>query len=809
MTLPHTLHTALRSLLRTRSFTAIAVLTLALGIGLSAAVFTVAEALLIRKLPVQDQDRLVTLWGETRDNSLTNFPLTLRQARDFASTTRTLHSVAWFAYEGAWPVAVQDGDQLTRLRRALVSGNYFEVLGARPLLGRTLQPTDDMVGAAPVAVLSAATWARQFGSDPAVVGRQFTATEFGTTYTIVGVMPAGLEYPAGSEFWTPFVPARLKAEFDTTAYTALDLVGRLAPGASAAGARTELTTFFSRAGTSPFARNLRGVVSSLPHVILGDTRPAVLACTVAAALLLLITSINVANLLLVRGLGRTRELAVRSALGAARGQLVTQLLAENALLALAGGVVGVGVAALAVQGFLHIAPASVPLLDTVRINLTALGGALGITGLAMLLSGLAPALVSARTDAQEALRAGSKSGGSRRGRLVRETLVAAQVALAVLMLSAAALLGRSFLKLDGANLAFEPGRLLIAELALREDQYGTVQEQQPLIERVVAAVRATAGVEAVSPVVAVPFSGSGGWDGRAAVAGQALAEVSENPMFNMELVEPEYFEAFGLVPVSGRTLTEADRDGTEPVVVVSATMARRYWPDGNVIGQQLRMGQRLERSLTVVGVVPDTRYRDLREPRATVYYPMAQSFFPYVPTTLAIRTSGAPLGLVPALRRAVGEVAAGVAVSSAAPFEEHLSGQVALPRLNAVLLAVFATAAVVLAAIGLFGVMATAVRQRTHELGVRMALGATARDVRLLVMGRGLAVAAVGVAVGLGGALLVNPSLAALLYEVSPTDAATLAGVTLLLLGVTALATFVPARASTRIEPNVVLRGEE
>jgi predicted permease len=804
-----TIGAAFRSLVRTQGFAFTALLTLALGIGLSTAVFTVADALLLRKLPVQDQDRLITLWGETRDNSFANFPLTLRQTRAFASGAHTFQGVAFFAYEGAWPVAVRDGDHLTRLKRALVSGNYFDVLGARPMLGRALQPSDDVVGARPVAVITAAMWQRQFGKDPNIVDRRFTSVEFGTTYSIVGVMPAGLEYPRGTDFWSAFIPARLKSENDTTAYTALDLVARLAPGATADNARTELTAYFARTEASSWMRDLRGVVTTLPRTVLGDTRPAVLAFVVAAALLLLITCINVANLLLVRGLGRMREIAVRSALGATRSHLVAQLLAENVMLAVGGGMLGVAVATAAMQGFLTLAPASVPLLGSVHLNTTALVGAIGITGVAMLLFGLAPAFVSARADAQEVLRSGARQSASARSRFVREALVAAQVALAVLLLSAAALIGRSFTKLAGANLAFDSSRLLIAELALRFDQYDSVDKQVPLLRQLLTTLRSTPGVQAVSPVVAVPFSGYGGWDGRAGVDGQSEADAAKNAMFNMELVTPAYFETFDIAVIHGRALTDADGQGAEPVVVVSESVARRYWPGQNPLGKHLRMGQSLERALTVVGVVPDTRYRDLRTPLPTVYFPLAQSFFPFAPTTLAIRTSTAPALLVAAIRRAVSETAPGVVLASAAPFDAYMEGPLALPRLNAFLLAVFAVTAMVLAAIGLFGVVTTTVRQRTRELGVRMALGATTHDVLALVMGRGLAISGIGVALGLTGALVANHLLSALLYEVSPTDTGTLAGVTLLLLAVAALATLGPARASARIDPVVALRGDD
>jgi putative ABC transport system permease protein len=376
----------------------------------------------------------------------------------------------------------------------------------------------------------------------------------------------------------------------------------------------------------------------------------------------------------------------------------------------------------------------------------------------------------------------------------------------VLVLSSAGLIARSLIKLERANLAFEASHLLIGELAFRYAQVDNREKQLALLGKLLPEVRAVPGVRAVSPVVAVPFSGPGGWDGRPASEGQSEAEASSNPILNMEVVVPDYFRTFGIAALRGRVFTDEDREGAPHVVVISQSAARHYWRDADPIGKRLRMGAKLERAFTVVGVVPDTRYRELREARPSIYFALRQSFFPFSPLTLAIRTTGPPADLVPALRAAIGAVDPGVALASAAPFETFLDTPLAQPRLNALLLSVFAVAAVALAAVGLFGVMATMVRQRTRELGVRMALGATARDLWRMVIGRGLAIAATGSLVGLAGALLANRLLAAMLYEVSPTDGATLALVTALLLGVAALASLIPARSSTRIDPVIALR---
>jgi putative ABC transport system permease protein len=803
-TIANEVRVALRQFRRAPGFALGTVLILSLGIGLSIAVFTVADALLLRRLPVTDQNQLVALWGELRNRGFDHYPLGLDEARDFARRSRRLEQVGFVGYEGAWPITLRSGDATFRLRRALVSGSLFDALGARPVLGRALRPTDDVAGAAPVLVMSYAAWQQQFAGDPHVLGRRLLAFDNAVTYTVVGVMPRGLDYPRGVEVWLPIMTTVPKASLE---YVAVDIVGRLARGALPDAAREELGSFFHR-DSAGAREEFGGVGHSLPRLVLGDTRPALLVFSAAVGLLLLITCANVANLLLVRGLGRVREIAVRSALGAGRRQLVRQLLTENALLAVTSGALGVAIAAGAVRLFLALAPGDFPRVDEIRWSGTIVLAALTITGIAMLVFGLAPAILTSRMELQEVLRSGARQSRTRGSRRLTELLVVGQMALALVVLSAAAVIVRSLINLERSRLGLEPSHLLIAELALRYDQFDTRTKSLALLDRLLPAVEAIPGVRAVSPVVAIPFSGNGGWDGRFIAEGQSPSEAAANPMFNMEVVTPRYFTALGVPVLRGRAFTDADRENSTPVVMLSQSAARHYWPNADPIGKRLKFADTSTTRLSVIGIVPDTRYRELRTARPSVYFPLRQPFFPYVPTNLAIRSAVPPAGLIPTVRRVVAESEPGVTVSSAAPFDEYLERPLAQPRLNALLLGVFAGSALLLAAAGLFGVMASMVRQRTREIGIRMALGATPREVWRLVLRRGMTLAAAGTLLGLLGAVTTNYLLKGLLYEVSPSDAPTMGLVVALLLGVGALASLIPARSSSSIDPISALRAD-
>jgi len=787
------------------NFPKIAVVTLAIGIGAATAVVTVAEALLFRPLPVAAEDRLAILYGATPDGQFPNVPLTLDELIEFQRQSRALGQIAYHTFRGAATETFRGANRALQLRISLVSGNWFEILGTNPALGRAFRPDEDTRGSAPVLVLSHSAWQQHFAGDSGVIGRQITLATSGHSLEIVGVMPPGLEYPRGTEAWTPLTAYSIaNGSFELTS-NELDMLGRLAPNATHDQARAELSTFFSRLPTPGWRSEARGVVHGFREMILGDVRPAMRIVLLAAAMLLLIACVNVSNLLLIRSIDRARELVVRAALGASRWRVVRHQLAETGRLAIAAGIAGTMVAVVGVKLFLALAPPGLPRLDTV-VDRQALAVAIGLTILSLVISGLAPAVLASRVNAGDVLRAGTKQTMSKRFRLVGETLVAAQVALAVIALSAAALVTRSFINLQRTDLAFEADHLVAADLVIPTDRLADKARHRDLLNRFGDRLTSMPGVRSVTPVLSVPFIGSGGGiDGRVALPGQGAEERQRNPIVNMEIVTPSYFATIGTPVLQGRAFTDADREGAPGVVIVSASTARALWPGQDPIGKRVEMGR--NRELSVVGVVPDTRYRDLRSDRPSVYFPLAQSFFPVAPTKLLVKTEGT-VSATSLIRQVVAEVDPDVTVANVATLEEHLEGPRAQPRLNSMILGAFAVAALTLAAIGLFSVMSTMVRRRSREIGIRMALGATSREVGTMVIVRGLIIATAGTLAGIVGARATGTLMSGLLYEIDQSDILTTASVSLAVLLVAIIASVEPARTGSRVEPVVALRAE-
>lgn len=793
---------AFRQLRRAPGFTVTAILTLALGIGLSTAVFTVANAVLIRRLPVAAQERLILLWGESQDGKRSKIPLTLEMVHALQRQSRSLESVAFFAFRGAVPAPIRAGDRVLPIQLGLVSGSFFEVLGCQAEIGRGLRPEDDVEGAAPVVVLSHRAWKRDFGGDPSIVGKSVSMIYTNRRYKIVGVMPIGLEYPGETDIWAPLVAYGAAGGFLDVLSGELNVLARLRPNASSAQAGAELTALFAESDSHARGCGVRGAAQSLSDVVLGNFKAAILLVSLVAALLLFITCVNVANLLFVRALGRTREFALRSALGANRGRLVSQLLAESFLLSLGGGLAGVGLARIALKAFVIAAPNNAPRIDEIHLDGTAIVSAIFITSAAMLMSGLGPAVFASRSFAQGSLPAGSRhTSGRELGRLA-ELLVVAQIALAAITLVTAGLVTRSLMKMESLDLAFDPHQVVVTVLAMSPDRLSDAAKQRSALDLIVSKVRALPGVRAVTPVIAMPFVGDGGGvDGRMSVAGQGNDERARNPIEDLEVASPDFFATLRIPVLRGRSFAAGDRKGSPPVIVVSSSVAEHFWPGSNPIGMQLIDPPD---EFTVVGVVPDTRYRDARTARPAVYFPIDQ--WPDVPTTLLVRMDDSQPPIAAALRRTVASTNEGVTVVRTSSVAELLATPRAQPRLNTIVLVLFALASIVLAAIGLYAIIATRVRQRAQEFGIRMALGATSQLLGKAVIYRALLLALVGTAIGVAGALSVGRLISALLFGVEPMDWITLLVVASTMLSVAAIASWIPAHLVLRVSPVIALR---
>ena len=815
---------ALRALRRTPTFTATAVLILALGIGTASAMFTVFQSVVVRRLPVQNPDRIVELSGVAK-GAARELPITLDPFRRFRQENRTLQSVGGFAHWGAVAAPVTDGDRQLLLRQATVTGNFFQVLGAAPILGRLLRPEDEREygpnatnANALVAVISYDAWRRSFGGDSAVIGRHLRLPDMKWNPTIVGVAPPGLDYPCGAELWTPNVYAG-----------GMDLVARLAPGATLNAARADYLAFVKRDPDylkAGLADHIGARAEPLERMVLGDVQTALITLTTAVGVLLLLACVNIGNLLLLRAAGRTREVAVRRALGAGSADIVQQLSAESAVLGIGGGVLGFGLAQVLLSMFLRLAPAGLPRLDLVRIAPAPLAIAGAATVLAVLLFSLLPVVSTVRCDLSSQLRADARSGTEgRRLRAVRRTLVASQIALALVLLSGAGLVVRSFARLSGLDMGFATSHLSVLGVSMPWDKWvascGGAPPQADSAaanrfrkcmdgwrfqfhDQLVTGFRAIPGVEKASPVAVPPFLGSNVFMTRLIAAGQSEGESSANPWVGMDFVGPEYFDAIGLPILRGRGFTDADREGSPNVAVVTQTIANRFWPGEDPIGKQVRQAAGSP-VITVVGLVGDFHFREHRQATPMLIRPYRQDF---AQGNLVIRTQGALATLLPAIRKAVQAVDPDAALVEARTMDEVIAPQLAQPRLNALLLSAFAFAAVLLAAIGLYGIMASAVSHQTRELGVRLALGATPDRLRAMILRQAWTVAGAGALTGLLGALAGSRLITSMLFEVTPTDPLALLGACGLLLAVALLAAYIPARRATRVDPMVALRYE-
>jgi len=804
------LRLAARSLRRAKAFAVTAVLTLAVGIAATTTMFALIQGVLLRPLPVRQPDRLVVSWLENRAAALTHYPYNSAAVEGLARSSRTLEAVAAVGYNGANKGIVFENGEPTYVNEALISGRAFEVLGTRALLGRALNAKDDVDGAPPVVAITHGLWRRRYAGARDVIGRRLT---FGAQpFTIVGVMPADLNYPRGVEVWRPIASVSLDSAFGWAARRDVDLIGRLRPGATAEQAAGELRALAVRVFPVPAGERAPGltpVVRSYADVTVGDVRPALLVLFGAVALVLLIASANVANLLLFRDQGRRQELAIRAALGSSRSRLVQQLVAESLLLAVFAAAIGLMVATWSLQTLVALVPDGLPRVEAIRIDAGVFAFTLAIALLTAVGARLIPALFMVRVDLVDALRSGTRSATPVTVRRGRRALVVVQVALAMVVVAAAGLLTRSVLRLQSVDMGLAAGRLVFVDFSIPDRAYGDRERRIRFLDDLVERLEGVPGVEAATPVNVPPFAGTGGWDLPEFTAeGQTDERAAENPSLNLEAIHPNYFTTFEVALVRGRAFTRADRSDALPVAIVSEDVANRIWPGRDPIGRRLKFGgpRSTDSWLTIVGVVRPTRYRELLVPRPTLYLPAEQ--FQSGASLIVLRTSAPLDALNRAARDAVGALDPNVQVVRVMPFAAMLDGPLARPRFIALVVGIFGVAALLLAAIGLYGVMATLVRQRHREIGVRLAVGATNRDVRRLVLGEGSRLAGAGIAIGFLATMLAMRTLDSLLFGVHPLDAITLISTVAVIGSLAALASYLPARRAARVDPVFLLKAE-
>src|SRR5215203_2447489 len=801
-----------RVLLKSRGFALVAVVTLALGIGASTAAFSVVHAALLRPLPFPGQERLVVAWKRDAASDNPFVELSVADFRDWQAQNQSFESLA------AMPTTVYGyGYVLTgrgepvQLESAKVTGRFFSVLGARAAVGRVFDEADDRVGGPALAVISDHLWRERFGASPEVVGQTLTLNQ--TAFNVIGVMPPAFTFPSGVDLWIPLQTVSNPRSLENRGVVYLQTIGRLKDGVTREQAEADLNTIIARLAAQypeTQAAGQRVVLTPLADHLFGDAKPALWALFGATALLLLVGAANIANLTLARATSRRRELAVRVALGASRWRLAAQLLVESLVLALTGGAAGLLLASWLIELLTALAPADIPRLEDVSLSGAALLASVAFTLVTTAVFGLLPALSASQFNLSETLsEAGGKLTNARAGSRLRGALVVGEVALTLVLVAGASLILRSFLNLSSVPLGFDPRGVLTMQLRLTGARYGTPEARREFFRQLIERLEAQPGVVAASGVLTRPLEGTVGWDYDFAAGGQPGDDARRNPDANFEVVNPHYFRTFAVPFKAGREFDERDRAGAEPAVIISESLAGRYFGSAaNAVGKRIKLSpeEADEPWRVVVGVAGDVRYRELQHTRLDIYVPHAQAT-PYL-NHFAVRSTLPPSDALALVRREVAALDAGLAVSRVATMEEQVAVRLARPRFTAVLLNWLALMALLLAGVGVFGVTAYAVAQRTRELGLRMALGARPRDILLLVVWHGLKLAALGIVPGLLGALIMTRWLSSLLYGVSASDPLTYAGVALLTACVALLACLVPARRATKVDPMVALRYE-
>jgi putative ABC transport system permease protein len=792
-------------LVKKPGFTFVAVVTLALGIGANTVFFGVVNAVLLRPLPFDEPERLIRVWESNPGRGWPQFSASAPNFEDWRKQQEVCEQLA--AYEFATFNFTGSGEP-TRVASLSVTADLFPALGVLPALGRNFLSEEERAGRNRVAILSDGLWQRRFGSDTTLIGRQIQLS--GESYTVVGVMPPGFQLTQGTELWVPLMldPAVQPWRADRSNHN-LAVIGRLKPGVSVAQAEAALNTIAGQLEQQyPKSNSGWGVRarSFYDWLVPQSIRRSMWVLFAAVGFVLLIACANVANLLLVRASRRQREMAIRAALGAGRARMMRQLLTESFLLASLGGLAGVLLALWGTELIKVSTALNIPRLNETQLDGKVLGFTLIVSLVTGLIFGMAPAWQASRLDLNETLKEGGRSdSGGTRHRL-RSALVVAEVALALVLLLGAGLMMRSFARLQKVSLGFEPDNVLTMQVSLPDSKYSQKGSIVDFFNRLLEQMRTVPGVTDAAAVTQPPLFSGASWAQEITLEGNEAASSDTKPSGATFAVTPHYFQTMGIPLLEGRDFTEHDRDDGPPTLIVNEAFARRFWPGESPIGKRFRPGTGNQFG-TVVGVVGTVRNVSLdNEGGAAFYYSHGRIGMPGL--VVVVRTLVAPESLADELRAQVHALDKDLPVYNVRSLEQLVSQSAGQPRFQTVLFGLFSTVALLLAAVGIYGVMSYSVTQRTHEIGVRMALGARAGDVRALVIMQGMMLSLIGVAIGLGLAFGLTRFLEGLLYQVSATDSLTFVLIPLLLVGVTLLACHIPARRATKVDPMIALRYE-
>lgn len=803
----HDLRYALRMLLKNPGFTIVAVVALALGIGANTAIFSVVNTVLLRPLPYRDPERLVMVWEEDSKRGFPQETPAVGNYVEWRDQNQVFESMAAIADQSFNLTGVGDPE---RLEGRSVSANLFPMLGIEPQIGRVFSAADDQPGAQPVVMLSYGLWQRRFGGDASIVGKPLTLN--GESYTVVGVMPARFQFPTrDDQAWVPIAFTPEQTANRNRHY--LQVIAKLKPGVTLQQAQTEMSAIATRLQQQYPESNadLGSVVISLHEHLVGDIKPALLILLGAVGLVLLIACANVANLLLARAAVRQKEIAVRVALGARRLRLVRQFLTESLLLSTVGGIVGLLIAYAGLLFLRSFIPEDISQAREIALDLKVLGFTLFVSVTTGIVFGLAPAIQAVRFNQSETLKEGGRdaaTGGS--GKRLRSVLVVAEVAISLVLLIGAGLLINSFLRLRNVDPGFRADNLLTMTIVVAESKYTELEQLSAFYTDLIQRVQSLPGVRSAAVTTNLPLYRQGNTSS-IYIEGRPDPPPQQEPVVVIRVVSPGYFDTMTIPLLSGRNINDQDSlTARNASVVISETMARQHWPNEDPIGKRISLRQRRSEEdwIQVIGVVKDVRQFELTaEPRPQMYLSYRQAPF-FIPRDLVVKTDVEPASLAASVRKAVWEIGKDQPVSDIRTMDEILGESIARQRFSMLLLAIFAGVAMVLAGVGIYGVMSYSVAQRTHEIGIRMALGAQTGAVLKLAVGYGMKLVITGIVMGLVAAFALTRLMSTLLFDVTPTDPTTFTLISLLLVAVAAIASYIPARRATKVDPIVALRYE-